>query len=126
MSEGGSDTCFPRSSQLTYARRYALFTLVGIAGEDDLDAPELLADPQPREAAITREGKSAFAAPQIGLKITKRTQFFARRPLSFASPRSRVGPNTSARCRQHRSTPQRASERLSLAKNSSQSQPTQP
>jgi hypothetical protein len=28
---------------LTYARRYALFTLVGIAGEDDLDAPDLLA-----------------------------------------------------------------------------------
>ena len=24
---------------LTYARRYTLFTLVGIAGEDDLDAP---------------------------------------------------------------------------------------
>src|SRR3954463_3367471 len=31
---------------LTYARRYALFTLVGIAGEDDLDAPDL-ADPNP-------------------------------------------------------------------------------
>ncbi len=30
---------------LTYARRYALFTLVGIAGEDDLDAPDLDADP---------------------------------------------------------------------------------
>src|SRR6267154_3807039 len=28
---------------LTYARRYALFTLVGIAGEDDLDAPDLCA-----------------------------------------------------------------------------------
>ena len=28
-------------SALTYARRYALFTLVGIAGEDDLDAPDL-------------------------------------------------------------------------------------
>src|SRR6266481_2095117 len=28
---------------LTYARRYALFTLVGIAGEDDLDAPDLAA-----------------------------------------------------------------------------------
>jgi hypothetical protein len=27
---------------LTYARRYALFTLVGIAGEDDLDAPNLI------------------------------------------------------------------------------------
>src|SRR6202040_3838276 len=28
---------------LTYARRYALFALVGIAGEDDLDAPDLSA-----------------------------------------------------------------------------------
>jgi hypothetical protein len=35
---------------LTYARRYALFTLVGIAGEDDLDAPDLIAPatPSPR------------------------------------------------------------------------------
>jgi hypothetical protein len=32
---------------LTYARRYALFTLVGIAGEDDLDAPDLDAGPAP-------------------------------------------------------------------------------
>jgi hypothetical protein len=32
---------------LTYARRYALFTLVGIAGEDDLDAPDLDAGPRP-------------------------------------------------------------------------------
>jgi hypothetical protein len=31
---------------LTYARRYALFTLVGIAGEDDLDAPDLGAIPK--------------------------------------------------------------------------------
>jgi len=30
---------------LTYARRYALFTLVGIAGEDDLDAPDLCNGP---------------------------------------------------------------------------------
>src|SRR6195256_2665736 len=30
---------------LTYARRYALFTLVGIAGEDDLDAPDALIGP---------------------------------------------------------------------------------
>ena len=35
---------------LTYARRYALFTLVGIAGEDDLDAPDLCAS-QPLAAA---------------------------------------------------------------------------
>ena len=32
---------------LTYARRYALFTLVGITGEDDMDAPDLGA-PAPR------------------------------------------------------------------------------
>src|SRR5258706_11036993 len=31
---------------LTYARRYALFTMVGIAGEDDLDAPpDVTSDP---------------------------------------------------------------------------------
>jgi hypothetical protein len=30
---------------LTYARRYALFALVGIAGEDDLDAPDAVAAP---------------------------------------------------------------------------------
>ena len=36
-----SDTATPHrmGAALTYARRYALFTLVGIAGEDDLDAP---------------------------------------------------------------------------------------
>jgi hypothetical protein len=39
-----ADTASPRrmGAALTYARRYALFTLVGIAGEDDLDAPDLL------------------------------------------------------------------------------------
>jgi hypothetical protein len=35
---------------LTYARRYALFALVGIAGEDDLDAPDILADLKDGEA----------------------------------------------------------------------------
>jgi ERF superfamily len=36
-----SETSAPRrmGAALTYARRYALFTMVGIAGEDDLDAP---------------------------------------------------------------------------------------
>jgi hypothetical protein len=36
---------------LTYARRYALFTLVGIAGEDDLDAPDL-GTPAPSGSAL--------------------------------------------------------------------------
>ena len=36
------DMASPRrmGAALTYARRYALFALVGIAGEDDLDAPD--------------------------------------------------------------------------------------
>jgi hypothetical protein len=40
---------------LTYARRYALFTLVGIAGEDDLDAPDLISPSQP---VLGRERRS--------------------------------------------------------------------
>src|SRR3974390_1165877 len=38
-----SETAAPHrlGAALTYARRYALFTLVGIAGGDDLDAPDL-------------------------------------------------------------------------------------
>jgi hypothetical protein len=39
-----SETASPHrmGAALTYARRYGLFTLVGIAGEDDLDAPDLI------------------------------------------------------------------------------------
>jgi hypothetical protein len=42
---------------LTYARRYALFTLVGIAGEDDLDAPDLIG-PFPQTEKLSIESKS--------------------------------------------------------------------
>jgi ERF superfamily len=47
-----SETANPHvmGAALTYARRYALFALVGIAGEDDLDAPDLLVDPSPTAA----------------------------------------------------------------------------
>ncbi len=38
---------------LTYARRYALFTLVGIAGEDDLDAPDLVS-PAARSSEVVK------------------------------------------------------------------------
>src|SRR5690349_18252490 len=46
-----SETAAPHrlGAALTYARRYALFTLVGIAGEDDLDAPDLPAADLPPE-----------------------------------------------------------------------------
>jgi hypothetical protein len=44
-----ADTAEPHrmGAALTYARRYALFTLVGIAGEDDLDAPDLVTPAAP-------------------------------------------------------------------------------
>jgi hypothetical protein len=45
-----SETATPHrmGAALTYARRYALFTLVGIAGEDDLDAPDLVSPTAPK------------------------------------------------------------------------------
>ena len=43
---------------LTYARRYGLFTLVGIAGEDDLDAPDLCVEPpSPVPSSVDRSFK---------------------------------------------------------------------
>jgi predicted nucleic acid-binding protein len=42
-----------------YARRYALFTLVGIAGEDDLDAPDLINSSQPISGSERGCGKCA-------------------------------------------------------------------
>src|SRR6266700_3652711 len=52
-----SDTATPHrmGAALTYARRYALFTLVGIAGEDDLDAPDLNASAGPVGAPNGKE-----------------------------------------------------------------------
>src|SRR6185312_16908969 len=62
-----AETATPRrmGAALTYARRYALFTLVGIAGEDDLDAPDVAADPtptaEPRMPAKQSNGQTAVA-----------------------------------------------------------------
>src|ERR1700733_7725503 len=44
---------------LTYARRYALFTLVGIAGEDDLDAPDLISPAPTRDGLQDSANKNA-------------------------------------------------------------------
>ncbi|WP_338824246.1 ERF family protein [Bradyrhizobium septentrionale] len=49
---------------LTYARRYALFALVGIAGEDDLDAPDAIAAPP---AAKPQTVLGAKAKPPKGV-----------------------------------------------------------
>lgn len=48
---GAKDTEAPHrmGAALTYARRYALFALVGLAGEDDLDAPDMATRGPPPE-----------------------------------------------------------------------------
>jgi hypothetical protein len=60
-----SETSAPRrmGAALTYARRYALFSMVGIAGEDDLDAPDSVSDGPPRDKAA-----EVSFAPSSGLK----------------------------------------------------------
>jgi len=51
---------------LTYARRYALFTLVGIAGEDDLDAPDLCDAPcSPTPSSDERSLKPQDRQPRV-------------------------------------------------------------
>ena len=60
---------------LTYARRYCLFTMVGIAGEDDIDAPDLPTtnvtevtgnglDPEPVEGAADLDAQHGSMAQQ--------------------------------------------------------------
>src|SRR6476620_5052391 len=65
---------------LTYARRYALFTLVGIAGEDDLDAPDLGAAPKPaaelpgpRDHGKQAHGQAPPARPRAPFPNSVRT-----------------------------------------------------
>jgi hypothetical protein len=68
-----SETSAPRrmGAALTYARRYALFTMVGIAGEDDLDAPDLTSDPDAGQEAVNAHPRPAsvpvrVSPPQTG------------------------------------------------------------
>ncbi len=52
-----ADTATPHrmGAALTYARRYGLFTLVGIAGDDDIDAPDLNASRKSAEKTTARQ-----------------------------------------------------------------------
>jgi hypothetical protein len=52
---------------LTYARRYALFTLVGIAGEDDLDAPDLCDGPRSPAPPATN-ARSSRSTDSLGCR----------------------------------------------------------
>ena len=59
-----SETATPHrmGAALTYARRYALFTLVGIAGEDDLDAPDLITPTNQTSATAKRRASPSGRA----------------------------------------------------------------
>jgi ERF superfamily len=54
-----SETATPHrmGKALTFARRYGLFTLAGIAGEDDLDAPDLATPTAPTSGAEKPDGQ---------------------------------------------------------------------
>ena len=105
---------------LTYARRYALFTLVGIAGEDDLDAPDLhgkvdaaaniapgvsakidvAAETQPARAPDERPpATSAMSATSVA-SATSPTIAFARKEKAVRPARTMLGPEQSAALRE--------------------------
>jgi hypothetical protein len=72
------------SGEWTYARRYALFTLVGIAGEDDLDAPDL-PTPAAKPADLAEgEGRQPRASERQG-KQAQSTQHLSSRCEEFLS-----------------------------------------
>src|SRR6266550_4032444 len=81
---------------LTYARRYALFTLVGIAGEDDLDAPDL-------GTVSHAEGKfprADYPTESDGHSGQANRPFRAGGKSSVVSPRPVLSPAASATLRE--------------------------
>jgi ERF superfamily len=70
---------------LTYARRYALFTLVGIAGEDDVDAPDLCDGPRSQTSSadehphIPRDGQTRVPPRKPG-NGQRRNRMHGERP----------------------------------------------
>jgi ERF superfamily len=69
-----SETAAPHrlGAALTYARRYALFTLVGIAGEDDLDAPDLVPANGPPASQDVPASPNNGAAPSAYFQTPQR------------------------------------------------------
>ena len=72
-----SETATPHrlGAALSYARRYALFTLVGIAGEDDLDAPDLPAAAIPAGPGKHRQQPDQNGRAQSGAGATRTWPF---------------------------------------------------
>src|SRR5580693_3135426 len=99
-----SETGAPQrmGAALTYARRYALFTLVGIAGEDDLDAPDLAGQPAagaPKAGNGFDQGKlnGGGAAESVGAAGTLGA--FAKNRKPWTPPKQALAPEASATLR---------------------------
>jgi hypothetical protein len=99
-----SEMAAPRrmGAALTYARRYALFTLVGIAGEDDLDAPDLPG--QPAEGA--RKAGNGFDRGKVNgsggdgtVGAAGTLGAFARTRKPWTPPKQALAPEPSAALR---------------------------
>ena len=102
-----SETATPHrmGAALTYARRYALFTLVGIAGEDDLDAPDLMTPTNQTSAAREAEGEknrrlNGGQQNPVNDQPSAATERLARIPNRILGPeasaalRDRLSPNS--------------------------------
>jgi hypothetical protein len=93
-----SETAAPHrlGAALTYARRYALFTLVGIAGEDDLDAPDLPAaglspeaqksPPRPEQDAAGSDRTAIELEPGLPAQASNNRRARAERSKSTSMP----------------------------------------
>jgi len=99
-----SEMAAPRrmGAALTYARRYGLFTLVGIAGEDDLDAPDLAG--QPAEGAAQRgnvldRGKLNGNGAAEGSAGAGTLGAFAKNRKPWTPAKQPLGPDSSAALR---------------------------
>jgi len=80
---------------LTYARRYALFTMVGIAGEDDLDAPDVINDQPSGDKAVDSD---RAANPAIAPAPVRSNQFGTGNP-NIAPVREKLDAEESAAIR---------------------------
>ena len=102
-----AETAAPRrmGAALTYARRYALFTLVGIAGEDDLDAPDLAEGAKPdaanKRGAADEGSVAARSQPAAAADLRPSATSAARRAEKLARPaRTVLAPDQSAELRE--------------------------
>ena len=95
-----SETATPHrmGAALTYARRYALFTLVGIAGEDDLDAPDL---PTPTSKPSMGQKPSAGSNRHLNGRgdMSGQHSTFRRDARNSQTPNAVLAPEASAQLR---------------------------